>query len=264
MIFYYSGTGNSLWVAKVIGKYQNERLIDIVSEMQKKQDEYVYNLERKEKIGFVFPTYSWAPPKIVEEFIKKTKFEGYRQHYLFSVYTCGTDSGCMSKYLDNMFKDKKMEIYYTQFIKMPENFITMFDLDSTLLRNKKLEDAQKQIITINEQIKDRHLHAFDKEKYYISDYFKTYIIKKLFYFFCMGTSKFKADDKCNSCGICKAVCPLNNIEIYKGKPIWNQKCTKCMACICRCPQEAIQYGKSTKNKGRYYNPLLNKQEADNN
>ena len=87
MIFYYSGTGNSLWVAKEIGKYQNERLINIATEMKKNQEEYVYELERKEKIGFVFPTYSWAPPQIVERFIKKIKFEGYRQHYLFSVYT---------------------------------------------------------------------------------------------------------------------------------------------------------------------------------
>ena len=263
MIFYYSGTGNSLWVAKEIGKYQNERLINIATEMKKNQEEYVYELERKEKIGFVFPTYSWAPPQIVERFIKKIKFEGYRQHYLFSVYTCGSDTGCTSKYLDNMFKDKKMEIYYTEFIQMPENFITMFDLDSTLLRNKKLVDAQKQIIKINEQIKDRRLQAFDKEKYNISDYFKTYIVKKLFYIFCMGTSKFSVDNNCNSCGLCTKVCPFENIELYKGKPMWHQHCTKCMACICRCPKEAIQYGKSTKNKGRYYNPLLLKDKEYN-
>ena len=139
---------------------------------------------------------------------------------------------------------------------MPENFITMFDLDSTLLRNKKLEEAQKKIVKINEQIADGHLHVFDKEKYSIKDYFKTYIIKHLFYFFFMGTTKFKADDKCNSCGLCEKVCPYNNIKMYEGKPMWSQHCTKCMACICRCPQEAIQYGKRTKNKGRYYNPLL--------
>ena len=262
MIFYYSGTGNSLWVAKELGKYQNEMLIDIAREMQKNQEEYVYDLGRKEKIGFVFPTYSWAPPQIVENFIKKVKFNGYRQHYLFSVYTCGTDTGCMSKYLDNMFKDKKMEIYYTTFIKMPENFITMFDLDSTLLRNRKLEEAQKSIVRINEQIKDRQLHAFDKDKYTIMDYFKTYIVKRLFYICCMGTSKFNVDSKCNSCGLWVKVCPYKNIELYKGRPMWSQHCTKCMACICRCPQEAIQYGKGTRKKGRYYNPLL-KQENEN-
>ena len=54
MIFYYSGTGNSLWVAKEIGKYQNERLINIATEMKKNQEEYVYELERKEKISNIF------------------------------------------------------------------------------------------------------------------------------------------------------------------------------------------------------------------
>ena len=86
---------------------------------------------------------------------------------------------------------------------MPENFITMFDLDSTLLRNKKISRCSKTNNKINEQIKDRRLHAFDKEKYNISDYFKTYIVKKLFYIFCMGTSKFSVDNNCNSCGLCK-------------------------------------------------------------
>ena len=61
----------------------------------------------------------------------------------------------------------------------------------------------------------------------------------------MGTSKFSVDNNCNSCGLCTKVCPFENIELYKGKPMWHQHCTKCMACICRCPKEAIQYGKST-------------------
>ena len=88
-------------------------------------------------------------------------------------------------------------------------------------------------------------------------------IKRLFYICCMGTSKFSVDNNCNSCGLCTKVCPFENIELYKGKPMWHQHCTKCMACICRCPKEAIQYGKSTKNKGRYYNPLLLKDKEDN-
>lgn len=260
MIFYYSGTGNSLWVAQKIAKYQKEEMIDIAEELQKNLNEYIYDLDTREKIGFVFPTYSWAPPKIVEEFIKKVKFNGYRQHYLFSVYTCGSDSGCMSKYLDNIFKDKKMEIYYTEFIQMPENFITIFELDSEIFTEEILEKAIDKVEKINNQIHNGRLHAFDKEKYSIIDYIKTYIIKHLFYLLFMGTSKFKADEKCNSCGLCVEVCPYKNITMNNKKPIWSKKCTKCMACICRCPKEAIQYGNSTKKKGRYYNPLLLKEK----
>ena len=256
MIFYYSGTGNSLWVAQQIAKYQNEEMIDIAKELQKNLDEYVYDLDRREKIGFVFPTYSWAPPKIVEDFIKKVKFNGYRQHYLFSVYTCGSDSGYMSKYLDNLFKDKKMEIYYTEFVQMPENFITMFELDSEIFTEKILEKAKNKLTKINSQIKNGRLHVFDKEVYSLRDYIKTYIIKPIFYALFMGTKKFKADEKCNSCGLCVDLCPYKNIVMNNGKPSWSNNCTKCMACICRCPKQAIQYGRGTKKKGRYYNPLL--------
>ena len=42
----------------------------------------------------------------------------------------------------------------------------------------------------------------------------------------------------------------------KSKPVWDKDCTMCLACINRCPQEAIQYGKSTEKRGRYLHPDL--------
>ena len=37
-----------------------------------------------------------------------------------------------------------------------------------------------------------------------------------------------------------------------GKPVWGKDCTHCMACICYCPAEAIEYGKKSLGKPRYY------------
>ncbi|MBS5951111.1 MAG: EFR1 family ferrodoxin, partial [Clostridium sp.] len=54
------------------------------------------------------------------------------------------------------------------------------------------------------------------------------------------------------CGKCVKLCPLNNIELVKGKPKWGEKCTHCMACISRCPKEAIEYKNKTKGRNRYY------------
>jgi len=59
-------------------------------------------------------------------------------------------------------------------------------------------------------------------------------------------------DKCIGCGKCKTLCPLNNIEIKKKRPLWNGNCTHCMACISYCPTEAIEYKTKTKNQSRYY------------
>ena len=61
-------------------------------------------------------------------------------------------------------------------------------------------------------------------------------------------------NKCSGCGLCVRVCPLNNISIENGRPVWGSSCTHCMACICRCPQEAVEYGRASIGKPRYICP----------
>jgi NAD-dependent dihydropyrimidine dehydrogenase PreA subunit len=45
-----------------------------------------------------------------------------------------------------------------------------------------------------------------------------------------------------------------------NKPKWNGKCTDCMGCINICPKEAINIGKVTMKKNRYFNPYIKKEE----
>ena len=54
------------------------------------------------------------------------------------------------------------------------------------------------------------------------------------------------------------LCPLNNIHLESGRPVWGKNCTHCMACICYCPKEAIEYGKKSKGKPRYHFEALEK------
>lgn len=64
MIFYFTGTGNSLQVAKNIGNCQGEELISISSLMCKEKEFYEFSLENTEKVGFVFPVYAWGHLKL--------------------------------------------------------------------------------------------------------------------------------------------------------------------------------------------------------
>ncbi|WP_336536149.1 EFR1 family ferrodoxin, partial [Bacteroides acidifaciens] len=69
MIFYFSGTGNSKWIANQLSKVQKEDLVFIPDALRDGTSEFC--LREDEKVGFVFPIYSWAPPAIVLRFIQK-------------------------------------------------------------------------------------------------------------------------------------------------------------------------------------------------
>ena len=59
---------------------------------------------------------------------------------------------------------------------------------------------------------------------------------------------------CTGCGKCSRACPVGNITLTDGRPVWNGRCIHCMACICGCPAEAVEYGKQSRGKPRYQCP----------
>jgi flavodoxin len=84
-IYYFSGTGNSLSVARDIAEKIKGTLISIPSVM----DKQVIKTEA-DNIGIVFPSYLaqlYGIPLIVEKFIKKLESIGSK--YIFAVCTCG-------------------------------------------------------------------------------------------------------------------------------------------------------------------------------
>ena len=70
--------------------------------------------------------------------------------------------------------------------------------------------------------------------------------------------KFSVSDACTSCGTCAIVCPVNNIIIEKGRPVWQHRCELCCACLNFCPTKAIDLAmlRGTKGRGRYRHPDL--------
>lgn len=255
MIFYFSGTGNSLDAAKNIGDYNNEELVSISKQMKSKDGKFEYTLRKDETIGFVFPVYAWAPPEMVLEFIKKLKFNNYNDNYIFSVATCGENIGNTMKVVDNYLKKKGMKLNSGFSLVMPNNYIIMGDIDSQEVQKKRLKAAEETLKNINEIIKERKSGVFEVERGFLPVVL-TSVINPLFNKHAMDTKKFYVRDNCTSCGLCERVCNAKTIKV-NGKPQWGKACTQCLACIHLCPVKAIQYGKNTKNKGRYKNPNIN-------
>ena len=71
MIFYFTGTGNSLWVAKALSETLGEQLVSIADELHKEKDGWVYPVRLDEKILFVYPVHSWGPAVSVTHFISR-------------------------------------------------------------------------------------------------------------------------------------------------------------------------------------------------
>jgi NAD-dependent dihydropyrimidine dehydrogenase PreA subunit len=144
-------------------------------------------------------------------------------------------------------------------ITMPGNYIipsyykyTYADQEK---RNVLFEKADKEINNIAQIIKEKR--DMLKKNGFVTNLLIR-LGNKLFYLFLgdvhLQDKKYHADDKCNTCGTCEKLCPVNNIVLSEGRPRWQHNCQQCMACIQLCPQKAIQYAKQTAHKPRYHHP----------
>lgn len=250
MIFYFSGTGNSLYVAQKLQESENEKLIDITDAIN--LNRFKYDVKDSEKIGIVFPVYFRGLPLIVSEFIDKLEIESDTRPYVYAVITSGGSLGNADKILVKHLKKKNIELNSVFSIKMPGNYVMMYDVPTRDEQDLTLQSAEKQIEKIIRLLEVYKKGNFVSDRGYFALLtplvYRTYGIYR-------KTKKFHATDSCISCGLCERICPSKAIEMTSGKPRWmKDKCNHCTACINRCPKKAIQYGNSTKKRGRYVNP----------
>jgi len=244
MILYFSGTGNSEYTARRIGKEIDDEVINLFDKIR--TIDYS-DMKSERPWVIVVPTYAWRIPHIVSDWLEKTNFSGNKGIYF--VMTCGGSIGNAGKYLETLCTEKNMNYCGCAEIVMLENYIALFSTPT--------EDQALQIIERAESVIDNtalHIKNGDKlPKRDISfgDKMNSGIINALFYPVFVNAKKFYATENCVSCGKCVNVCPLKNIRIENGKPKWGDHCTHCMACICKCPKEAIEYGKHSKGLPRY-------------
>jgi len=246
-IFYFTGTGNSLAVAKRIGGSlkQSFNLISIPQVIGSDNLNY-----KDDVIGVVFPVYALAAPQMVRQFLEKVKFEA---EYTFAIGTYGGIPGTVMMNVQKLARKNGYRFDYAESILMVDNFLPTFNIEKEIakLPEKKIEEKTAQII---EDINNRkHNQAKGSIPYRIFTAMISGIIKYDKY-----AQNYYVNDKCNKCGICPQFCPAKNITV-SDKVNFSNHCVACFACLNHCPQNAIHH-KKEKSNARWRNPEVSVNE----
>lgn len=242
MVFYYSATGNSKWIAQKAAAALGDTAVDILN-----ADPHSYHFTQSDSIGFVWPVFSCAAPETMCKFACAIRPNGA---YTFSIcnYSNFSDraSACFSR--DALHMDSTFGMI------MPDNttvFGFAYDTEETTLQ--RLRSAEERLQPILEQIKARAVGVFQEESPGPGNGNFTLTLPPFYWQYRSFTAPFHVNDAlCIGCGLCAKHCPVQAIAMQQGQPIWvKERCEKCSACINRCPKGAIEFGETSHGTYRY-------------
>lgn len=239
MLFYFTATGNSLYVAKQL----EDNGISIAQAVHDKEKKY-----SADKIGVVCPVFGHEVPELVREFLQEAELE---TDYFYLILTYGNRHGGAAELAQKMLNGFGIHPAYINVILMADNFLPGFDMEEQKRMDKKV-DAQ--IARIREDIRNRVTFispVTDTDRATHQEFLDRLakMPKEAF------NNIYRITDECIGCGICTRVCPKKCFRMEGQKSAWDSKgCMTCMACIHACPMMAIQMRMPEKNpKARYRN-----------
>jgi ferredoxin len=248
-IYYYSGTGNSLWVAgKLSQLFGNADVIHLNKAANTNGD------EKAAITGIVFPVYIWGVPAPVLSFIDLFP-QLLKSPYTFAV---AVNAGQVSNTLVQLKKAMQLKGLFLNSgfdIKMPSNYIPWGGPGPDEKQQMLFKDALTKISLIADIIQKNETLDVEKGPLWQRILFSA-IYHLSFPQVPSMDKKFHADEKCTACGICVKVCPAGNIHLDNKKPVWHHHCHQCFACLQWCPERAIEYGKNTRKYERYHQPEI--------
>lgn len=242
VIYYFSGTGNSLYVARKLAKALNMNIEGIPAIL----NEGIIEI-KEDFVGIVSPVYYLELPKIVSTFVNTVKFK--KDAYIFSVLDCGGISGGGLNYIYRGLKSMDSTLSYGDFVVMPSN--EQYERKDPEESAQLYIKANIDLVKIEEDIKQRKVN---------SKSFKSKpgrLLTNVYWF--TGKTIYRMNHKkvdesrCNHCNRCIEVCPVNGITEENGRIVINKKtCISCMACVQYCPTRAIKVGSIKINDVNHY------------
>ncbi len=246
-IYYFTGTGNSLAVARdLAAEYEGAELLPVARLIH--QESIVLDADI---VGIVYPAWLHHVPPIIEEFINKAVI---KSTYIFAV-CCYYKSPYNSLFNLNSILEKKGSKLDAGFaIAMGGKYVILKDLVSPKESvYQRYTEEKTKVKAIAQIIKDKCSVGiegeYDKQdKEYSKQLIDTH--KNVYKVY----DKFWVTQDCDLCGLCVELCPRENLKLLGGRLTWGENCDNCLACLHWCPKYAVQNGKLTQKSGRHHHP----------
>ena len=239
-LYYFSGTGNSLYIAKKLkAKMENEANKNKANNSQSdnsqsdnskedsnnhKQETIIHDIkiipiqklinqevveDQSDIVGIIYPTYFLDAPNVVKQFAKKLQLQ--ESCYLFLYANYGETLGNALHNMNQIFTKHKVNGNFE--VALPDNSI-IFETKKEEIP-KMLEHAEH---TIKEQAKEIYAKAITEKSSYHFGYHMVAGIMKPLAKVGMGFYNMKVDQtSCNGCGMCEKICPMKNIHMEVNK-----------------------------------------------
>ena len=239
MVFYFTATGNSLYVAKQL----DDRLVSIPKVIDGTDLSF-----RDARIGVVCPVFGHEAPPMVKEFLHKAAFE---TDYFYMILTYGNRHGGAAELAQQLLESCGIHPAYINIVLMADNFLPAFDMNEQKKLDKRVDE---QIAAIRANIEARRhwispVTGADRAAH------QEFLARSITPPADRWKDIYQVTDACIGCGVCTKVCPAGCWTLQNGKPVYEgANCQGCMACIHACPQKAIQLRMPEKNpEARYRN-----------
>lgn len=247
-LYFCTGTGNSFWTAKKLSELLQETELRSISLAEKGT---IYT--DTENVGFIFPVHIWGIPAPVIDFINRQELAPGK--YYFAVAVNAGQVAATLIQLQKLLHKKNVKLSSGFSVCLPSNYIPWGGAESPEKQQQKFSAALDKISRIAASVRSHEEKPPEKGPLWQNLLFSAIYRGSLNRVPRMD-KPFFADEKCTNCGICEKICPANNISLVDGKPLWQHRCEQCFSCLQWCPEEAIQYGKSTAKKKRYHHPEI--------
>jgi Pyruvate/2-oxoacid:ferredoxin oxidoreductase delta subunit len=252
VIYYFTGTGNSLAAAKTIAAALKDCQLVPIASLRDTPGEIVPVADR---VGIICPVYDAGVPVIVAEFVSRLDLS--RAAYTFAVVTLGGIGVSALHQLNSIVEKRQGRHLDAAFaVKMPGNF-------PPVGRSRRAEPGDP-VLAAADTLLTEIAGTIDKGLTVPPGFSPLSALIHMvswgsFSRSVRGSDKaFSVSDACTSCRTCERVCPVNNIRMVNDRPVWQHHCECCCACLHFCPVEAIQLNvmQGTKGRGRYRHPEL--------